>query len=299
MNSVNNHIYSMTRSSGVKDSQPPAAYQHQHLSMVDGMSYSSPDESTFQLSDVVRNFTEHEGGVTKEEHAGDSSLVSNSEVPVDKMSASENENNLTTTEHELPLANILTEEIKHSGVQSRFRIVKIESKGLFKRGRWTCRDFADPPEAKTNDQAETQSTGSSGSTEPVFYVQGAVPAVSQLIFYSEGHPVLESEAMPCASKLLIDEIAGSLSTTVTGSSLLDVRRPTGEGSVERVSADSGLKSIDVANSDAGSEGTVGAVLSDRHQDFERAAWPAGPEEFSTPSLLSLVVDDNNESAAAR
>ena len=299
MNSVNNHIYSMTRSSGVKDSQPPVAYQHHHLSMVHGMSYPPPDESTFQMSDVVRNFTEHEGGVKKEEHAGDSSLVSNSEVPEDKMSTSENENNLTTTEHELPLANILTEEIKHSGVQSRFRIVKIESKGLFKRGRWTCRDFADPPEAKTNDQAETQSTGSSGSTEPVFYVQGAGPAVSQLIFYSEGHPVLESEALPCASKLLIDEIAGSFSTTVNGSSLLDVCRPTGEGSVERVSADSGLKSIDVANSDAGSEGTVGAVLTDRHQDFERAAWPAGPEEFSTPSLLSLVVDDNNESAAAR
>ena len=299
MNSVNNHIYSMTRSTGVKDSQPPVVYQHQHLSLVDGMSSSLPNESMFQMTDMVRNFTENEDGVKEEEHAVDSLLVSNSEVPVDKMSTSKNGNNLTSTVHDLPLANVLTEEIKHSGVQSRFRIVKIESKGLFKRGRWTCRDFADPPEAKTNDLAERQSTGSSGSTEPVFYVQGTGPAVSQLIFYSEGHPVLESEALPCASKLLIDEIAGSFSTTVTGSSLLDVCRPTAESSIERVSADSGLKSIDVANSDAGSEGTVGAVLSDRHRDFERALWPAGPEEFSTPSLLSLVVDENNESAAAR
>ena len=299
MNSVTNHIYSMTRSTGVKDTQPPVVCQHQHLSVVDGMSSSLPS----QMTDVVRNFTENEDGVKEEEeHAVvDDLLVSNSEVPVDKMSTSEKENDLTTTDNDrdLPLANILSEEIKHSGVQSRFRIVKIESKGLFKRGRWTCRDFADPPEAKTNDLAETQSTGSSGSTEPVFYVQGTGPAVSQLIFYSEGHPVLESEALPCASKLLIDEIAGSFSTTVTGSSLLNVCRPAAESSNERASADSGLKSIDVANSDAGSEGTVGAALSDRHQDFDRASWPAGQEEFPATSLLSLVVDESNESAAAR
>jgi len=299
MNRVSRLIYSMTRSAAVKDSKQPVACENQHLSVADGVSSSLANESVFQTTDVIRNFADNEGEVNEAKRAVfDISSVSSSQV--DKMSALQKENDATTTEHHLPLAEILNKEIKHSGVQSRFRIVKIESKGLFKRGRWTCRDFADPPEAKASDLAETQSAGNSSTTEPVFYVQGAGPAVSQLIFYSEGHPVLESDALPCTSKLLIDEIAGSISTTETGSTtLLDMCRPSADSSNDRVSADSGLRSIDVANSDAGSDGTVGTGLGDRHHDFDRLPWPAAPEESNTPLLLSLVVDDSSEFAVAR
>jgi len=297
MNIVNNHIYSMTRSTGVDDSQQPVVCQHQRLSVVDGVSSLLPNKSLFQMSDVLRDFTESEDGMSEREHAR-FGISSFSDSEIDRMSTSEKDRDLTTECH-LPLADILNKEIKHSEVQSRFRIVKIESKGLFKRGRWTCRDFADPPEAKASDLAETQSAGSSSTTEPVFYVQGAGPAVSQLIFYSEGHPVLESGALPCDSKLLIDEIASSISTTETGSTLLGMCQPTANSSIDRVSADSGLKSIDAANSDAGSEGTVGTSLGDRHLDFDRVLWPAGQEELNTPSLRSLVVDDSNETVTAR
>jgi len=300
MNRVNNHIYSMTRSTGgVRDAdvQPPVVYQP-HWSAVDGVSSLLPNKSVFQITSVVRNSADGDNVVNEARKAeSDISSVVTSEV--DKMSTSQKQHDLTTTaEHPLPLANILNKEIKHSGVQSRFRIVKIESKGLFKRGRWTCRDFADPPEAKAGEVTETQSAGSSTTTEPVFYVQGAGHAVSQLIFYSEGHPVLESDALPCASKLFIDEIAGSFSTAETGSALL-CRPVAAHGSSDRVSADSGLKSIDVANSDAGSDGTVGTGLTDRRHDFDRVLWPVGQEDFSTPSLLSLVVDESNESTTAR
>jgi len=299
MNILNSHIYSMTRSTGVERSQQPVVCQHQHWSVVDGISSLLPNKSLFQMSDMVKNVNESNDEVNKEHTASDILSVPNCQV--DNMSSSEKEHDLTLTEHKLPLADILNKEIKHSGTQSRFRIVKIESKGLFKRGRWTCRDFADPPEAKASDLAETQSTGSSSSTEPVFYVQGTGPTGSQLIFYSEGHPVLESDALPCASKLLIDEIAGSISTTEadSGLGLVSVCQPTADNSNDRVSADSGLKSIDVANSDAGSEGTVGTGIGDRHHDFDRMLWPVGQEEMNTPSLLSLVVDDTNESTMAR
>jgi len=294
MNRVNNQLYSMTRSAGVKDPVQPVVYQHPHWSVVDGVSSLLPDKSLLQITHVVRNCTEGEDGVNEGDLAEfDISSVARSDV--DKMSTSERGHDLTMSEHHLPLANILNKEIKHPGVQSRFRIVKIESKGLFKRGRWTCRDFADPPEAKASDVAAAQSAGSSNTTESVFYVQGAGP-----IFYSEGHPVLESDALPCASKLFRDEIASSISTTETGSALLSVCRPVAAGgSSDRVSADSGLKSIDVANSDADSEGTVGTGLGDRRHEFDRVLWPAGQEDFSTPSLLSLVVDESNESTTAR
>lgn len=297
MNRVNNHLYSMTRSTGVEDPLQPVVYHHPHWSVVDGVSSLLPNKSLFQITRVVRTCSVGEDGVNEDERTDVSSVA---QAEADKMSTSEARHDLTTTEHHLPLANILNEEIKHSGVQSRFRIVKIESKGLFKRGRWTCRDFADPPEAKASDVAETQSAGSNNATEPVFYVQGAGHAVSQLIFYSEGHPVLESDALPCASKLFIDEIASSISTTETGSTLLSMCRPAAaDGSSDRVSADSGLKSIEVANSDVESDGTVGTGLGDRHRDFDRVLWPAGQEDMQTPSLLSLVVDESNESTAAR
>jgi len=295
MNSVDSRLYSMTRSTGVKDPQQTVVYQHPHWAVVDGVSSLLPTKSPFHITRIVRRNSESEDGMNDEEETV-AFNVSNSEE--DAMSASEENHSATMADHHLPLANILNQEMKHSkedGVRSRFRIVKIESKGLVKRGRWTCRDFADPPEAKASDVAETQSTGSSSAAEPVFYVQGAGPAVNQLIFYSEGHPVLESDALPCASKLLIDKIAGSFSTTKTGSALLSVCLPPGD----HVSGDSGLKSIDVANSDAGSEGTVVTGLGDIRHNFDRVSWQAGHEELSTPSLLSLVVDESNELSAAR
>ena len=292
MNSVDNRLYSMTRNTGVKEPQQPVVYQHPHWSVVDGVSSLLPTKKPFHITRIVRHNSESEDGMNDEEEKALN--ISNSEVDV--MSISEENCKMTTADHHLPLANILSKEMKHSeedGVQSRFRIVKIESKGLIRRGRWTCRDFADPPEAKANDVAETQSAGSTNTAEPVFYVQGAGPAASQFIFYSEGHPVLESDALPCASKLLIDEIADSFSTTETGSALLNMCRPSGDF----LSGVSGLKSIGVVNSDAESDGTVVTGLGDMRHNFDRVSWQAGHEEFSTPSLLSLVVDESNELSA--
>lgn len=295
MNSLDSNLYSMTRSACVKDPLQPVVYQHPHWPVVDGVSSLVPAKKPFHITRIVRRDSESEDVVNDEEEKV-AFNISNSEVDV--MSISEENCNITMADHRLPLANILNKGIKQSeedGVQSRFRIVKIESKGLFKRGRWTCRDFADPPEAKASDVSETLSTGSSSAASPVFYVQGTGPAVSQLIFYSEGHPVLESDALPCASKLLIDEIAGSFSTTDTGSALLSMCRPPGD----HVSGESGLKSVDVTNSDAGSDGTVVPGLGNMHHDFDRVSWQAGHDELSTPSLLSLVVDDGNELSSAR
>lgn len=299
MNRVNNHLYSMTRSAGIEDPLQPVVYQHSHWSVVDGISSLLPNKILSQTTGVENNCTEREDRVTMNEGdpiAVDISSVSKSEA--DKMSTAEKDDTVTMAKHRLPLANILNKEIKHSedGVQSRFRIVKIESKGLFKRGRWTCRDFADPPEAKASDVAETQSAGSSSTSEPVFYVQGAGPAVSQLIFYSEGHPVLESNALPCASKLFINEIASTISKTEPDPTSSSVHRPTTVSSDDRISDDSGLKLADDANCDVGSDGTS---LADRHRSFHRMSLPGGQEEFSTPSLLSLAVDEGSELATAR
>jgi len=290
MNSVDSRLYSMTRSTGVKE-----PLQHPHWSVVDGVSSLLPTKKPFHITRIVRRTSESEDGMNDEDETV-ALNISNSEADV--MSISEEKCKTAVADHHLPLANILNKDIKHSeedGVQSRFRIVKIESKGLIRRGRWACRDFADPPEAKANDVAETEFAGSSSAAEPVFYVQGAGPAASQLIFYSEGQPFLESDTLPCASKLLIGEIAGSFSTTEPGSVLQNMCRPSGDC----LSEVSGLKSIDVANSDAETDGTVVAGFGDVRHNFDRVSWQAGHEEFGTSSLLSLVVDESNELSSAR
>jgi len=292
MNRVNNHIYSMTRSSGIKDPLQPVVYQHPHRSIVDGVSSLLPGKRPFHITRIVRSNSESEDGV----NGGGKVAADISNWEVDEMSTSEKDRDMMVTEHHVPLANILNKEIKHAedGVQSRFRIVKIESKGLFKRGRWTCRDFADPPEAKASEVAETQSSGSSNAAEPVFYVQGAGPAASQLIFYSEGHPVLESDALPCTSKLFIDKLAG-ISTAESGSTLLSMCRHASDG----MSSDRGLKSGGMTTSNPRSDGTIGTGLRNVHHDFSRVSWPAAHDEFCTPTLLKLVVDDSNGPSTAR
>jgi len=72
-----------------------------------------------------------------------------------------------------------------AGLQSRFKIVKIESKKTWRRGRWICRDFSDP-------------LASHGSDEPVAGVY-CMPATGEAwnppfiatIIYSDGRPGLD------------------------------------------------------------------------------------------------------------
>ncbi|ESP04953.1 hypothetical protein LOTGIDRAFT_156198 [Lottia gigantea] len=62
---------------------------------------------------------------------------------------------------------------KPSDNQSRFKVVKIETKEPFRRGRWYCHDFLDP-ENKTEKQSEeiTVHSGNSSAGNSVHYVHG-------------------------------------------------------------------------------------------------------------------------------
>jgi len=81
---------------------------------------------------------------------------------------------------------------------SRFRIVKIESRDRWHRGRWTCHDFADPPErVKTGQTVENDSTASSVSKNgpSIYYIpstQDALRSPFGIVYNTGGHPVLEA-----------------------------------------------------------------------------------------------------------
>jgi hypothetical protein len=86
--------------------------------------------------------------------------------------------------------NSSKDELKCAGAfQSRFKIVKIESKKTLRRGRWICRDFSDPLAARNSDEP----------VAGVYCMPGSYEAWNQpfiaTIVYSDGQPTLESGAV--------------------------------------------------------------------------------------------------------
>jgi len=82
-------------------------------------------------------------------------------------------------------------------VQSRFRIVKLESRTPFLRGRWTCLDFIDPPSsAQINGSSNSRDVGSDvdNPVPPPIYFVNNLPGAAftpAFVYCSDGLPVLE------------------------------------------------------------------------------------------------------------
>lgn len=97
----------------------------------------------------------------------------NTDVELDPTSSEDTTHNLT------PDDTVLGPKDKTSDIQSRFKVVKIETHEPFRRGRWLCHDFLDPSQAATekteirqNHQDESHS-GNSSAGSSIHYVHGA------------------------------------------------------------------------------------------------------------------------------
>lgn len=88
-----------------------------------------------------------------------------------------------------------------SDINSRFKIVKIESNKPLRRGRWTCFEFVDPPPLEKIKCNDAETTGSV-MTGPIYYIQMEKedPSENQFaaIVYSDGHPSLDPNPLPFA-----------------------------------------------------------------------------------------------------
>jgi hypothetical protein len=95
----------------------------------------------------------------------------------------------------VPAEAATVEEV--NDVQSRFRIVKLESRTPFVRGRWTCMDFSDPPStAQTNGLSDSHDIGSDADNPaqpPIYFVDNLLGAAftPAFVYSSDGLPVLE------------------------------------------------------------------------------------------------------------
>ncbi|XP_025079954.1 protein bunched, class 2/F/G isoform-like isoform X3 [Pomacea canaliculata] len=90
----------------------------------------------------------------------------------------------------------------------RFKVVKIESKEPFKRGRWMCYDYLDGPEKVENKQDEISvNSGSSSATNSVHYVHGVDdPSKNPLLAGASGTVVSQHHQ---SSLILQDMSSGS------------------------------------------------------------------------------------------
>lgn len=87
----------------------------------------------------------------------------------------------------------------HDDAHSRFRIVKIESRDRWHRGRWTCHDFADPPvERETTHLSGSGDNGASSVAAsvgaPIYYIPGIHDNCKSpfgIVYCNTGVPVLE------------------------------------------------------------------------------------------------------------
>lgn len=74
----------------------------------------------------------------------------------------------------VPLVN-LSESGKEKASESRFKVVKIESEEPFRRGRWSCLDYLNPPLNERSEKTEdvgSHGSGSSSAASSVHYIPG-------------------------------------------------------------------------------------------------------------------------------
>jgi hypothetical protein len=301
-----------------------------------------PKKSSFQITHIVRNPScgdndycrDNCSKLTSSAIAVDdrpmsfAKIAENGSVVMDSKVIVSTETNCST--------GVLKAEIKRKAgssaggdVQSRFRIVKIESKEQFKRGRWTCRDFADPPEAKTAATGKTSSNSGTiagvdtASTKSVYYMPGAGSDTtnSQFIFYSEGHPVLESDAIPAATSELLNAVdlssiqgqrSAELVVMRSTSSLVadDNRCSNCSSSIPRLCCSSdatlhssqdgggGTKTSDVGSSIAETDevASLDPLLHGKfgtRNDFDTVLWNDPAIELNRKSLLSLISSSDS------
>ncbi|XP_052783306.1 TSC22 domain family protein 4-like isoform X2 [Mya arenaria] len=96
---------------------------------------------------------------------------------------------------DIPINNQSRDVKEKSDMHSRFRVVKIETKEPFKRGRWHCHDFLDPQSSTANPTAGVSDTklnddansGSSSAGSSIHYTPGVDdPAKNPLLAGATG-----------------------------------------------------------------------------------------------------------------
>ena len=163
---------------------------------------------------------------------GDTSKIT--DIDVDPSSTEEITASATTpTEAEdvfqqsktLPDTDVINKVHSNNDIHSRFKLVKIESKEPFVRGRWTCLDYRNPPTEKSLEKSlEDAGSGNSSTTSSINYVHGIDdplkdPLLTTLV--ADGHSIIEPQPIhPGNSQLRNNEfLSANLAATTQSNTL--------------------------------------------------------------------------------
>lgn len=156
-----------------------------------------PKKKTFKITSVKLNDT-HDGDSMDDLDESHTEMTEDYSSEILDMSRNTDYGQDTpSVTEDIPLNNQTGRDVKEKStdMHSRFRVVKIETKEPFKRGRWHCHDFLDPQTSSGNpnaDKSETKvnddaNSGSSSAGSSIHYVHGVDdPAKNPLLAGATG-----------------------------------------------------------------------------------------------------------------
>lgn len=133
-------------------------------------------KGTFKITSVKLNDTQDGDSMDDLDESHTEMTEDYSSEILDMSRATDYGQDTPSVTEDIPLTNqTARDNQRNTDMHSRFRVVKIETKEPFKRGRWHCHDFLDPQpsaersETKVNDDANS---GSSSAGSSIHYVHG-------------------------------------------------------------------------------------------------------------------------------
>lgn len=189
------------------DPQPAGTPSVTAAATTGGNASLRPNRSSFQITRIVQAETPDDAGPSLEgarnaDAAFDSARVT--DTARDPGAVEESGLQPSCQNHPFPNPSHLV-RTRPSDINSRFKIVKIESNKPLRRGRWICFEFGDPPHLSIPQEKVVKCNNDAGSTgsaipSPIYYIQVEKEDPSKnrfaAIVYSDGQPSLDPNPLP-------------------------------------------------------------------------------------------------------
>lgn len=153
-------------------------------------------KGTFKITSVKLNDTGDADSMDDLDESHTEMTEDYSSELLDTSRATDYEQETPSVTEDIPLnSQVRVSDVKErSDIHSRFRVVKIETKEPFRRGRWFCHDFLDPQPSSVNiDKSDTKvnqddaNSGSSSAGSSIHYIHGVDdPAKNPLLAGATG-----------------------------------------------------------------------------------------------------------------
>lgn len=269
----------------------------------DGSASQRFKKSSFQITRIVKtdeagDSTDDLDDVTSIEDIGsnimEKSANANLESDVHSLdtlhspSSVEDVESLSSCQKHLCLKPSHSSRPRPSDINSRFKIVKIESNKPLRRGRWMCLEFVDPPHLsvsleKQTKHDDTESLVSSCIASPIYYVQvekedpSNNQFVAAAIIYSNGQPSLEPNPLPLRESAMSQSSCSNLADSLALPSSAMVQQQ------QHQQHDSGIEVMKLTS-------CLSSELSDREGELGSSARQPIPSSYFAHQPNSVLND---------